>query len=108
MTTIIAINGTDADHLETVTAAMREMGAPEIRAFWTGELWLALEGSHRLAAAAALGLTPTLIEMDEADEMVCDIDMPDEDGYSMDGRTVRVASILAAIDQSGPLYQFED
>jgi len=67
MTTIYAIHAPEASKLETVTAEMRVLGAPTIRAIDCGDHLMALEGSHRLAAAAALGLTPTfaVIEQDE-------------------------------------------
>jgi ParB-like chromosome segregation protein Spo0J len=67
---IQAINQIDTDHLTEVIEAMREMGAPEIRVYNNGEQYIALEGSHRLAAAWELGLEPVLIEMDEDEEMV--------------------------------------
>jgi hypothetical protein len=106
MTTIVAINDIDTDHLEAVQAEMTRLGAPEIRAYWTGEMYLALEGSHRLAAADALGITPTIIEMYEDDEMMSDLDMPDEDGLSMEGKVVSVSSILSAIaDANGPRFE---
>ena len=55
----------DAQHLSDVTAEMRTLGAPTIRAVHLdGDLWLALEGCHRIRAALTLGLTPDLIEME--------------------------------------------
>ncbi|MDD3310972.1 ParB N-terminal domain-containing protein [Pseudodesulfovibrio sp.] len=81
---IQAINPIDADHLREIINTMRGMGAPEIRVYHTGEMYLALEGSHRLAAAWELGLTPIIIEMEEDDEM------PDHDveTYGAEGNTV--------------------
>jgi hypothetical protein len=40
---------------------MQTMGAPRIEVVDCGDYLQALEGSHRLAAAAALGLTPEFV-----------------------------------------------
>lgn len=61
--TIMAPNKTNPMHLEKVIGEMKTLGAPEIRAYWDGEKYIALEGSHRLAAAEALGMTPTINEV---------------------------------------------
>ncbi len=65
--TIFAIHATEAQKLADVTKQMRSMGAPKIECVDCGDHYIALEGSHRLAAAHALGLTPTLVirEQDE-------------------------------------------
>lgn len=67
MKTLYAINHPDADHLKVVKSEMEKLGAPEIRVVECIDYYVAIEGSHRLAAAAALGLTPTfiVIEQDE-------------------------------------------
>lgn len=50
-------------HLEHVIAEMRQRGAPVLRAHYDREagIWHAREGTHRLRAAKALGLTPVLV-----------------------------------------------
>lgn len=50
-------------HLERVIAEMRRRGAPVIRASWddAAGVWHAHEGTHRLRAAAHLGLAPVLV-----------------------------------------------
>jgi hypothetical protein len=50
MSLVLAPNRPQRHHLAVVTEAMRILGAPAIRAYWIGDHWLALEGSHRLAA----------------------------------------------------------
>ena len=58
----------DSDHLETVTTEMRDRGAPIVRVVenqW--EQLCAIEGCHRLRAAHALGLNPTLETISKAD-----------------------------------------
>lgn len=62
----------DANHLATVTAEMQTLGAPKIKAVWmpNWDMWVALEGCHRLRAAHALGLTPEIEEVEYSDEMI--------------------------------------
>lgn len=48
-------------HLDHVIGEMRRLGPPRIRAFFDGEAWYAREGTHRLRAAKALGVTPILV-----------------------------------------------
>jgi hypothetical protein len=69
MTMIYALNHTTANHLAAVTAEMETLGAPTIRVVDCGDHYMALEGSHRLAAAHALGLEPVL-EIYDQDEMI--------------------------------------
>jgi hypothetical protein len=49
-------------HLNRVTAIMRVRGAPTIRCIWSEyyDMWLAVEGCHRLRAAKDLGLVPVI------------------------------------------------
>lgn len=51
-----------AEHLAEVKAEMVKRGAPVIRAIWSEPYgtWFAVEGCHRIRAAYALGLTPTI------------------------------------------------
>lgn len=72
MTTIYAIHDIDHEKLETVIAEMRELGAPTIKVVDCGDHYMALEGSHRLAAAAALELTPELEVYQQDDEIEID------------------------------------
>jgi hypothetical protein len=69
MTTVITIYKTRADHLAKVTEAMRTAGAPTIRVIRDEAqgIVLALEGSHRLAAAKALGLDPVFVVLGDDD-----------------------------------------
>ena len=67
MTMIYAIHSTNADHLATVTAKMETLGAPTIRVVDCGDHYIALEGSHRIAAAHALGMEPILEIYDQDD-----------------------------------------
>lgn len=61
----------DADHLATVKAQMATLGAPTIKAVWMechGH-WAALEGSHRIRAAADLGLVPVIEEIEYSEDV---------------------------------------
>lgn len=69
MPTIYAIHAPEPAKLAAVTAQMQAMGAPTIEVVDCGDHYMALEGSHRLAAAHALGLTPVLT-VREQDEVI--------------------------------------
>jgi len=70
------------DHLEHVKGIMAKRGAPTIRAFFdeSNGIWFAVEGCHRLRAAAALGITPTIKDISEQKTLT----------YQVDGDNVRV------------------
>lgn len=56
-----AIHGVDEDHLAHVKAEMLRLGPPTIEVVECGDHYVALEGSHRLAAAHALDVSPILV-----------------------------------------------
>jgi len=64
---IYAPHAPEKAKLAEVVAQMQVIGAPAIHAVWQGDHYKALEGSHRLAAAAQLGLPVTIVEMAEGD-----------------------------------------
>lgn len=92
MTLIIAPNKVIAARLDRVLAKMQDLGAPTIKAYWDGEKYWAVEGSHRLAAAKILGLTPVIEEVNIDDEIEHDIEGVDSNrvdailDYLSDGR----------------------
>ena len=59
----------DFPHLAKVTDEMRSLGAPVVKAVWMEvyDAWVALEGSHRIRAALALGLVPQIEEIEWSD-----------------------------------------
>lgn len=61
--TIYAPHKPEPVKLAHVVEQMRSLGMPTIRACWAGDHWEAIEGSHRLAAAAALNLPVTIVEV---------------------------------------------
>lgn len=77
---VYSINQVDKEHLEAVKTEMVNLGAPKIQVVDCGDYYQSLEGSHRLAAAAALGLTPEFIVLDQYDE----IDITGYDWYEND------------------------
>lgn len=108
---ISAINLTDKIHLAEVIEEMKALGAPVIRVYDNGDEIVALEGSHRLAAAAALDPTPVIVRVNEADEMETDLDIyDDETGRPYGCRPVPVSVIVDYILQSrgfsAPVYEF--
>ncbi len=65
MTTVYAIHAPFEDRLAGVVAEMKELGAPTIRVVDCGDYLMALEGSHRLAAAHSLGILPNFVVIDQ-------------------------------------------
>jgi hypothetical protein len=76
MMTIYAPHQPIDEHLRLVMSQMQTLGAPQIRAWYSGDAWYAIEGSHRLAAAHELGLEPEIIEV-EYDAEISDHDFED-------------------------------
>ena len=64
----------DAGHLKEVKSKMENLGAPVIRAVWMEcfDCWAALEGCHRIRAAAELGLEPIIEEIEYSDDVFID------------------------------------
>lgn len=62
---IITVNKIDKVHLEVVKDEMAVKGAPVIKAVYNDAYgaYIAFEGSHRIAAAKELGLTPIIAEI---------------------------------------------
>ena len=83
---IVTLNKADSTHLAAVVEKMRVMGAPQITCIkheGTG-VWVALEGSHRVAAAKMLGLVPEIVEYEyEVDAMLSEYVDLDADNYSI-------------------------
>jgi hypothetical protein len=75
-TVIIMHNHYRPEHVDEVVEIMRTLGAPEIRAIWNPvhEMWMAVEGCHRLRAAKVLGLTPIIIDISSDETATIDID----------------------------------
>lgn len=66
----------DMTKLCIITREMESLGSPRIRAVFDGEIYRAIEGSHRLAVAHGLSLFPEIIEV-EWDDVISDHDIAD-------------------------------
>ena len=111
MTTIYAIHAPEADKLSQVIEQMKTLGAPTIRVVDCGDYYMALEGSHRLAAAHSLGLMPQLVvySQDEAIDVTA-YDWYDGANWAVDGRTDYTAGEVAGElrGQGNADYTFSD
>ena len=67
---ITLLHQTDEEHLNQVKMEMRQLGPPKIKAVWEDcwETWVALEGTHRITAAVALGLPVIIDEVEYSQE----------------------------------------
>ncbi|HQU16636.1 MAG TPA: hypothetical protein PLO69_11115 [Gammaproteobacteria bacterium] len=104
-TTIVTINQTDVDHLAHVTEQMRALGSPTIRAIRDEAqgVIVALEGSHRLAAAKALGLTPRFVMLTDDDMISCEDIGYDDSGW-FEGEPARAGAIRERLAQPMGMY----
>jgi hypothetical protein len=59
----VAPNPVDKAKLLEVQEEMKKLGAPKLRAYFDGEKYIGIEGSHRAAAAKNLGLIPEIQEV---------------------------------------------
>lgn len=101
---IILVNNTDESHLSLVCDQMRTLGPPTIKAVWVEVLgaWVALEGSHRLAAALSLGLTPEI-------DAITDLDLEMQDpSLGLDVDLFLTVGEFAARACNRPALTFED
>jgi hypothetical protein len=67
MTTVYTIHAPEASKLEVIKTEMRQLGAPTIRVVNCDDYLMALEGSHRIAAACALGIKPEFVIFEQDD-----------------------------------------
>jgi len=95
--TVYAIHAPDAAKLGEVKALMMEMGAPKIRVVDCGDYFVALEGSRRLAAADALGITPDF-------DVLAQDDLIDISGYDWFDAANWGGTEYAAGEVAGELY----
>ena len=80
---LVAVNAPDPEHLVKVKESMCHLGPPVLRAVAAAEgSWLLVEGSHRTAAACAMGLPVVLVPLDP-DEPLCGLGGWDRDGEPM-------------------------
>ena len=86
MVAVVLLNEAQEEHLKEVESYMLENGTPVIKVVFdeSAGVYVALEGSHRLHAAKALGITPIFEEYDlDVDCMLSDYVDLDADDYPM-------------------------
>ena len=88
------IHAVEATKLAAVKAEMLKLGAPTVRVVDCGDHYMALEGCHRLAAAAELGIAPSLTILDQND--MVDADSLDID-YFQAGETYTAGEIAGEL-----------
>lgn len=66
------IHAVDPSKLASVKAEMLTLGAPVVRVVDCGDHYMALEGCHRLTAAAELGIAPVLTVLGQDDMVKAD------------------------------------
>jgi hypothetical protein len=111
---VATINAPEAEHLAEVVALMQAMGAPKLRAIFdpAAGVLLALEGSHRIAAAVELGIAPEFEIVEDDDMLTCE-DLGYDDMGWFDGEPARAADIGDRVSGGGnyagcPVYTFSD
>lgn len=69
----------DDDKIQHVKANMQQLGAPKIKAVYmpVWDLWVALEGCHRLRAAHDLGITPVIEAIEYSDNTLYSLGIED-------------------------------
>lgn len=72
MTTLYTIHAIDKIKLAGVVAEMQQLGSPSIRVVDCGDYLMALEGVHRIAAAAQLGIALDLEILAQDDLVAAD------------------------------------
>lgn len=109
MSTLYAPHAPNRKRLTEVVSDMARLGPPTIRAVRDGNVYFAIEGSHRIAAAHRLGMTPIIKEIAMTDRVRHDFD---DIG---DRNTVaEIVAYLSGEHEHGPsgaswlAYEFED
>jgi hypothetical protein len=109
VSTLYAPHAPNRKRLAAVVDEMVRLGPPTIRAVRDGDVYFAIEGSHRIAAADRLGMTPIIEEVAMTDRVRHDFD---DIG---DRNTVaEIVSYLSGEHPNGPSgiswvpYEFED
>lgn len=72
MTTLYTLHSVDQSKLAGVVAEMAVLGSPTIRVVDCGDYLMTLEGVHRIAAAAKLGIALDLEYLDQSDLVAAD------------------------------------
>lgn len=93
--TIYTMHAINDEHLQAVIAYMHDHGAPTIRIVDCGDHYQAIEGNHRLHAAALLRVTPNFVVLDQDDEVA---------GSSLDWDSLNADETYSAGDLAGKAF----
>lgn len=93
--TILTPHRPQTDKLACVTTEMRRLGAPSIRVVDCGDHYMALEGCHRIAAAAATETPVDLIVLEQDDMVEAD---------SLDWQDLQPGETYTAGELAGEAY----
>lgn len=95
----------DTDHVQDVISKMQILGPPTIRVLDYNGIYYAMEGCHRIEAAAQLGITPVFVPVDPSTE--CETDLLDlGPDYTYIDIYERVWGMYAREDAGGGEYEF--
>lgn len=101
ITTLYLVHPAEDRKVEEVKAEMRELGPPAICVVDCGDYYMAIEGCHRLMAAAELGIAPVLKVFAHDDPI--QVDILDTD-YFKPGETKAAGEIAGAYrDRHNPV-----
>lgn len=103
---LYTIHGHNDAKVEAVMAEMGTLGAPTIRVVDCGDNYMALEGTHRIEAAARLGIAPNIVILDQDD--LVEADSLDWD-YLQQGESYTAAELASEVYSDGcGCYRIED
>lgn len=94
-TTLYTIHGHNERRVVEVIAEMQTRGAPTIRVVDCGDSYMALEGTHRLEAAARLGIAPNF-------EVLAGDDLVEADSLDVD--TLQAGESYTAAELASEFY----
>ena len=95
--TVYTVHGIEPRKLARVTEEMRTLGAPTVRVVDCGDYMQAIEGTHRLHAAAELGIAPRLVVLAQGDLV---------DGDSLDWQDLQPGERYTAGELAGEAHSF--
>lgn len=95
ITTLYTMHGHNEAHVQTVMMKMKRLGRPTLRVVDCISHYCALEGVHRLEAAARLGIAPKLVVLDPDDLVAAD---------SLDWQDLQSGESYSAEELAGIVY----
>jgi hypothetical protein len=91
ITSLRLVHPTSPEHVERVKAEMLTRGPPTIRVVECGDCYMAIEGCHRLIAAAELGIAPVLNVLSQ--EELVEVDSLGTDFFPPEKSTLQARSL---------------